>query len=100
MVSRTSGVSLTMITNAAKVRQYKGRFSLSVWQILAFTSRALTLLEKLRMCLQISTDVVLSYILFSFAKVNTFYRKTLISFAKNNVEIASALLISFTSFCK
>ena len=58
--------------------------------------RALTLLEKLRICPQISNElhnVALRYRFFSLGSTDPFYRKTLISSAKNSVQIACAQII-------
>ena len=61
--------------------------------------RALTYLEKLRIFLRISYELhsdVFRYRYISFGEIDPFYRKTLTSSAKNNVQIVCVQLIELT----
>ena len=111
MFSVTSGVSLWYRSCFKKILIFENRWEQMLkthnnirvdflWLRCRYclSLRALTSLEKFRICLQISNEFhrdVIRYKYYSWGFVDPFYCRTLISSVKNHIQIAFAELINF-----
>ena len=92
---------MTTKTNVENSRQYESRFFLLVEQILA-SLQALTWLEKLRTCLQISKEcVTMSYIIDNsyLDRYLDRYLERYLDRYRYNVQITCVQLLEFTFSC-